>query len=241
METKKKLKNKKFKVLQPRISYHTTKTGKQMTLYRCQTCPSFVNKRQPRCQICLGIPHVGKKRANSIRKRSKLKNNEKIATKQTESSNTKEQPVRNKIVSKQLVKSVCTSVVLGKSIDNKEPSSVACVYCFKKTKSKDGICLACKKENQSAGVVKSTINSKGNNNDRPFPEPPREELSNESKLSEINTNLSSTIQDTHNNASESSIFSTNDLDSPNRRQDSHGYFTSINDVDRIFTRIETED
>lgn len=159
-------KKKRLKTIAPRVSTHY-KNGKTFKIYRCQTCNAFVSKDQPRCFTCLGIPHIGRKKSASMHKNckevtGKMKDNRKDKTSKKTVSSTK--VIYKKNVPKFVVKP-------GSSIDGihnsekdmQEPVRVCCVYCFRKTKSKNGICMFCKKENQisltqSASALRKSVN-----------------------------------------------------------------------------------
>lgn len=143
----------------PRISFFKQRTGKLVKSYRCLTCPSFVRANQPQCYTCLGVPHAGGK---------KVKNDGNVNKKATNKIDKKE-TVKIKSVDSENVdgKSTLRTKPILQSNKNrkrkakKEPARVPCVYCFRRTKCKDGICMTCKSDNQASGsnlILKSSSN-----------------------------------------------------------------------------------
>lgn len=142
-------KTSKFK--KPRITICLDKNGKKIKLYRCQTCYFFVKKEQPFCNTCLGIPFIGRKKAATIQKKEA------------------ESKIDSKKVAKASPKSTSAKKISLRTVKNtedtlKEPQKVHCVYCFRQTKSKDGICTTCKKENEESTSNAKESNSQENRN-----------------------------------------------------------------------------
>lgn len=131
----------------PRISFYVDKTGRRVKIYRCQTCASFVGKKNPQCHTCLGIPHIGKKKAASMQKAANAKKPTMIKTNIRTENKSNNKPIHT------------TTKVLQvnqRRRRRKYLAKVPCIYCFRLTRSKDAVCLTCKNENRQSNSIPTT-------------------------------------------------------------------------------------
>lgn len=134
-KSKKKASKKKNYLKSPRICvFEKEKTGQMITVYRCQSCPSFVRKNQPKCYSCLTMQIVGKKKVSSAQKFSSFSKNKK----------------KSKTVQK-----VNKSITKSKTISKRRQEGIRtrCVECGRRTRCQDAICFICK-SNQGKSAVK---------------------------------------------------------------------------------------
>lgn len=159
--------NRKKIIKSPRVSFYKHKTGKILKNYHCQTCSSFVRKNQPQCFTCLGIPHIGQKKAAVMQKQIDAA---KITKKITDINiNKRDLPTQSKLkkVSQKLISikestlksrtMMKTKQKIGKkSQRRKQPIRAPCIYCTRRTKCKDRICMKCKSQNETSSSYVTT-------------------------------------------------------------------------------------
>lgn len=123
----------------PRICvFEKESTGQMVTVYRCQNCPSFVRKNQPKCAICSNTSQIVKKKLTASQKliiSSKLKDSKRFKTTKP----------RKKSVGK------------GRKV---------CIECGRRTRCKDAVCKICKTNDikltskDTADNTKNDVNTK---------------------------------------------------------------------------------